>query len=445
MRAERLQLAHRRLHGCRDFGIDPRVAERRREGDAQAADAVVEADRVVARIERQRSPVARVGALQHVHHQRRVGDAHRVRAEVGDGAHRRERIGRHAAEARLQTEVAAERCRDAHAAGAVGADRERPHAGGDRGRGAARGAARRLRRIPGLRVMPVSGELVSPLQPNSGVVVLPRITAPASRRRAVAGASTSHGPSAVDGARAAPGRPALGEDQVLDRHGHAVELAAGRALIASAPRSRAPPPRPLLRRRWQNALRTGLRRSMRSSTLASPRPARRRRCGRGRAAFARCSRRDRSREHASPRVFGQRHHRRCPGARRTAGRLVASPAAQDRCLRVGDTRGLCHSPERADDLSSMPSPFSLARHRPLASPPAVACRVAARRGRLRGGAGGGRGGSGARAGRQPARLDQPRQSSPGAPSDAGESAAPRGSRSISPACLPPSSAFPSSC
>ena len=45
----------------------------------------------------------------------------------------------------------------------------------------------------GLRVMPVSDELVSPLQPNSGVVVLPTSTAPASRSRAVAGASTSHG------------------------------------------------------------------------------------------------------------------------------------------------------------------------------------------------------------------------------------------------------------
>src|ERR1035441_11033210 len=43
----------------------------------------------------------------------------------------------------------------------------------------------------GLRLMPVSGELVSPLQPNSGVAVLPRITAPASRKRADAGASTS--------------------------------------------------------------------------------------------------------------------------------------------------------------------------------------------------------------------------------------------------------------
>ena len=47
-------------------------------------------------------------------------------------------------------------------------------------------------RFQGLRVMPVAGELVSPLQPNSGVVVLPSSTAPASRRRAVAGASTSH-------------------------------------------------------------------------------------------------------------------------------------------------------------------------------------------------------------------------------------------------------------
>src|SRR5687768_7583804 len=45
----------------------------------------------------------------------------------------------------------------------------------------------------GLRVIPVSAEFVSPLQPNSGVVVLPIRIAPASRSRAVAGASTSHG------------------------------------------------------------------------------------------------------------------------------------------------------------------------------------------------------------------------------------------------------------
>ena len=45
----------------------------------------------------------------------------------------------------------------------------------------------------GLRVNPVSGEFVSALQPNSGVVVLPISTAPASRSLAVTGASVSHG------------------------------------------------------------------------------------------------------------------------------------------------------------------------------------------------------------------------------------------------------------
>src|ERR1044071_5973538 len=46
----------------------------------------------------------------------------------------------------------------------------------------------------GLRVMPVSGLSVTPFQPNSGVVVLPSNTAPASRSLAVAGASSFHGP-----------------------------------------------------------------------------------------------------------------------------------------------------------------------------------------------------------------------------------------------------------
>src|SRR6201996_7232393 len=46
----------------------------------------------------------------------------------------------------------------------------------------------------GLRVMPVSGLSVEPFQPNSGVVVLPRRTAPASLSRATTGASSVHGP-----------------------------------------------------------------------------------------------------------------------------------------------------------------------------------------------------------------------------------------------------------
>jgi hypothetical protein len=43
----------------------------------------------------------------------------------------------------------------------------------------------------GLRVMPVSGLSVTPFQPNSGVVVRPSSTAPCSRSRATAGASSS--------------------------------------------------------------------------------------------------------------------------------------------------------------------------------------------------------------------------------------------------------------
>ena len=44
-------------------------------------------------------------------------------------------------------------------------------------------------RFQGLRVMPVSGESVVGFQPNSGVVVLPKNTAPWARNRAVEGAS----------------------------------------------------------------------------------------------------------------------------------------------------------------------------------------------------------------------------------------------------------------
>ncbi len=47
----------------------------------------------------------------------------------------------------------------------------------------------------GLRVTPDSGESVTPFQPYSGVVVLPRNTAPCSRSRATEGASSSQGPS----------------------------------------------------------------------------------------------------------------------------------------------------------------------------------------------------------------------------------------------------------
>ena len=45
--------------------------------------------------------------------------------------------------------------------------------------------------------MPVSGESPIAFQPNSGVVVLPRITAPASRSRATAGPSSVSGTGSI--------------------------------------------------------------------------------------------------------------------------------------------------------------------------------------------------------------------------------------------------------
>src|SRR5215831_18281613 len=49
-------------------------------------------------------------------------------------------------------------------------------------------------RFQGLRVTPVSGESVTGFQPNSGVVVLPKNTAPSPRNRAVTGESSFQGP-----------------------------------------------------------------------------------------------------------------------------------------------------------------------------------------------------------------------------------------------------------
>ena len=46
-------------------------------------------------------------------------------------------------------------------------------------------------RFQGLRVIPVSGEWQTPIQPYSGSVVLPSTMAPCSRRRATAGASAA--------------------------------------------------------------------------------------------------------------------------------------------------------------------------------------------------------------------------------------------------------------
>ena len=84
---------------------------------------------------------------------------------MGQGAERRNRPGRHAAEIRLDAEHAAEAGRNADRAAAIGAQRQR--------RSRAASAADEppdeppgvLSRFQGLRVMPVKGESVTPFQP----------------------------------------------------------------------------------------------------------------------------------------------------------------------------------------------------------------------------------------------------------------------------------------
>ena len=179
----------------RDLGIDLGVAEVGRVGDAQARDAALEAGAPVARLVGQRVPVARVGQRRSREHQRGVGDGARHRPDMRDGAEGRQRPGRHAAEGRLEAEEPGE------ARTGCGSSRRRrcrPRAGPCRQATAAAAPPEEppgvFAGFHGLRVMPVSGLSVTPFQPNSGVVVLPSSTAPCSRSRAVAGASSFHGP-----------------------------------------------------------------------------------------------------------------------------------------------------------------------------------------------------------------------------------------------------------
>ena len=141
----------------------------------------------------------------------------------------------------LLPEYAAERGRNADRAAGIGADRERANPRQHRDRAAAARLPPGVRsRFHGLRVTPVSGELVNGFQPNSGVVVLPKNTAPAARSRAVDGRVLEPGLVRVDRPRADKARPAAGQLRVLDRDRHAVEDALRRTLWTSAPRMPAP-------------------------------------------------------------------------------------------------------------------------------------------------------------------------------------------------------------
>ena len=215
-----------------DLGIDiAHITEIGTERDAQSAHAIVQSDPIVARVVRQRGPVARVGTAHYREHQRQVFDAAGVRSQVRDGSERRQGKCGNAAERWLQSRNAAERRGDTYRPRTVGAHRQRPHPRGDRRRRATRRASRRHRGVP--RVIGDAGQRVvgRALDAEFGRRRLAeqhraRLAQPRDDWRIDVPCLCR-----IDGARAAQCRPAFGEDQVLDRYRHAVEDVGWRALV----------------------------------------------------------------------------------------------------------------------------------------------------------------------------------------------------------------------
>ena len=229
VRAELGEAPRRALDDRGDLRIDGGVSEVRRVADAPAAHAFVEPVAIVTAVVRQREPVARVGPRDHGQQQRGVADRAGHRPQMRDGAERRDRPRRHAPERRLQAEQAGEGARNPDRSAAVGADRQRTHAGGDRRGAAARRSARRLRRVP--RVARDAGQRAVghalPAELRRRVLAeqhRPALAQPRHRRRIVSPRTCR-----IDRLRAAQRRPALREQQILDRHRHAVEQAVRRA------------------------------------------------------------------------------------------------------------------------------------------------------------------------------------------------------------------------
>jgi hypothetical protein len=220
--------------GARGRRFDLRIelgamAEPRAPGDAQAGDAVVEPDAEIRRRRVPRRHVAGVRLRDHREHQGGVADRAGQRSVVGEHAERRGRIGRHAPEARLDAEHAGEGGRDADRARSVGAEVELAEVEQRRRRGPAGRAAGGAVELP--RIAGDAGErAVTGPDPaelgQGGLAENDRaLLAQAGDRGRIGGAGRR-----IAGARAAPGRPALGPDVVLDGRRHPVDEAEGRAL-----------------------------------------------------------------------------------------------------------------------------------------------------------------------------------------------------------------------
>ena len=172
---------------------------------------------------RQPVGVARVGLGQHVQHQRAIGNGARHRADMGDRIEGRGRIGRHPAIGRLQPVDAGKTCRNPDRPAAVGADMQRTHAAGRRDGSAAARPAGSAFQVPGIardagqlgigHTLPAEFRGRGLAQQHRAMGLEPR------HRRCVLGPILIAG----DQGRAAQRRPALGQDEILDRGRHTID------------------------------------------------------------------------------------------------------------------------------------------------------------------------------------------------------------------------------
>ena len=230
--AQGFKLFDRIGHGRCDFGVHVlRKAQGGGVGDSKAANAVFQAHGVIGGVRWQRSPVAGIGLLEHIRHQGGIAHAHGVGAKVRHRAERRQGVGGYAPKTGLEAHVAAKGGGYAHAARAIGAHTQWPQACGYSGSGA-------------------------PRRPTGCVVQVPGVARDAGGRRVGLALATKFGGRGfaqqhgarlaqarrgrgidlpglvrVDGAAAAKGGPASGQDQILDGGGHALEGAHRRALL----------------------------------------------------------------------------------------------------------------------------------------------------------------------------------------------------------------------
>ena len=110
---------------------------------------------------------------------------------MGQGRCCRGRPDRHAAELRFEPDEAGECCRDAQRAAAIGTSAKGVIPAATEAAAPALDPPGVFARSQGCRVMPVRGESPTGLAPNSLVVVLPMMIAPAARSRSTEGASAA--------------------------------------------------------------------------------------------------------------------------------------------------------------------------------------------------------------------------------------------------------------